>query len=264
VLRSLSRTSVALLAVVASGCVHRGFFTDGTSVSYGRADRGLLRSGVELPPEGSGYVVPGVWRDRGTQFGTAELITAIQRAARAVEERLPGGILGVGDLSRRGGGRMQFHKSHENGRDADLIFYAVDEDGQPVAPTSAMPRYDRRLRSRAPYERSPVAVSPRHFDLARNWALITALLDDATIDVEYLFVSERLREHLIDYARAAGERPEVIARAARALRQPRRALPHDDHLHLRIRCAPSDLSQGCVDEGPVRVRLLERWRPPVT
>ena len=254
---------VALASLLGSGCVHRAFFTDGSSVSYGRADRGLLRGGRELPPEGRGYVVPALWRERGTQWGTDEIVAAIERAARVVDEKLPGGLLGVGDLSRRGGGRSPFHKSHENGRDADLIFYAVDAAGAPVVPTNAMPRYGRKLRARAPYERTEVAISPRFFDLRRNWALVTALLDDPSIDVEYLFISERLRDQLLDWARAAGEDPETIARAARALRQPHHALPHDDHLHLRIRCPRSDLWQGCVDEGRVRLRV-DRWSPPVT
>jgi penicillin-insensitive murein endopeptidase len=262
--RPLALATLCLLPA-ASGCVGRALLTDGTTVSIGRADRGILRGGRQLPPEGAGYVQPPLWTARGTSWGTDELVGAVERAARVVAERYPGALLGVGDHSRRGGGRRPYHRSHENGRDADLIFYAVDAEGRPVAPTSAMPRYNRRLRARAPYESSAVEISPRNFDLARNWALVEALLSDPAVEVEYLFISERLREHLLDYARLSGVAPETVARAARSLRQPHGtgSMPHDDHLHLRIRCPRSDVYQGCVDEGPVRLRV-ERYVPSVT
>jgi penicillin-insensitive murein endopeptidase len=255
---------VALVAFAAgsTGCIHKGFFTDGGSVSMGRADRGALRGGRALPTSGVGYTTPSIWVDRGNRFGTDELVDAIERAARTVAERMPGGTLGVGDLSRRGGGSMRFHKSHENGRDADLIFYAVDDAGEPVAPGNSMPRYNRRLQSRPTFDEGYEPVSPRHFDVPRNWALVAALVSDPEINVEYLFISESLREKLLEYARSINEPGDVVLKAARALRQPgRRTLPHDDHLHLRIKCPTSDLWQGCADEGKVRLRM-ETWRDP--
>ena len=248
-------TLVAMCSL-ASGCVARAMFTDGTSVSLGRPNRGVLRGGHALPTSGAGYVVPGLWVARGAIYGTDELLGAIQSAARKVSDKMPGGVLGVGDLSRRGGGDMGFHRSHESGRDADLIFYAVDDDGQPVEPPQGMPRYrgGRHLRAREPYETPPTPISRRYFDMPRNWLLVRSLVEDPTIDVEYLFISERLREKMIDYARTIGEPPEVVHRAAVALRQPVGALPHDDHLHLRIRCTPTDAALGCVEEGAVRLR----------
>ena len=58
--------------------------------------------------------------------------------------------MGVADLSLRGGGDSSLHRSHENGRDADLIWYASDDRGKPVCPTDCMPRYDGRFQARAP------------------------------------------------------------------------------------------------------------------
>ena len=167
----------------------------------------------------------------------------------------------MGDLSRRGGGSMSFHKSHENGRDADLIFYAVDDQGAPVAPVDAMPRYNRHLHSRPPRDTGE-PVPPRLFDVPRNWALVAALVTDPAIDVEYLFISEPLKDRLIEYARSIAEPEELIQKARVILRQPgHRTLPHDDHLHLRIRCAESDRYQGCIDEGKTFIRM-ETWRDP--
>src|SRR5438270_231880 len=130
----VSFVASTLIALSASGCVAKGFFTDGTSVSMGRADRGVLRGGRALALSGPGYTVPPSWAERRTHFGTDELVLAIERAAARVESEQPGALLGVGDLSVRGGGDMPFHRSHENGRDADLLFYSVDAAGQPLAP----------------------------------------------------------------------------------------------------------------------------------
>jgi penicillin-insensitive murein endopeptidase len=244
------------LAAALPGCVHRGFFTDGTSVSLGRSTRGALLHGRELPPAGVGYQVPLPWRARGASFGTDELVAAIERAAARVAERFPGGTLGVGDLSSRRGGAAVHHRSHENGRDADLLFYAVDDEGLPLPPPGAMPRYDRQLRSRPPREAGLEPVSPRRFDVPRNWALVAALLDDPGIAVEYLFVSGPLRQALLGYAVESGEPEALTARARELLRGPGgRVPPHDDHLHLRILCPPDDRALGCVDRGKVRLQV---------
>jgi penicillin-insensitive murein endopeptidase len=244
--------------------VGRALFTDGTSVSLGAAHRGALRGGRALPTAGEGYVIPPSWQARGMWWGTDELVAAVERAAQRVAAEYPGSMLGVGDLSQRGGGGVPLHKSHESGRDADLIFYAIDADGTTLAPPDTMPRYcTRRLRNCTPYEGAQAVVTPRYFDLQRNWALVRALVTDRAVDVGYLFIAERLRDRLLSYARSVGEAEDVVRRAAMVLRPPgHRALPHDDHLHLRIRCSPADRAQGCVDEGYVRLRS-ELVRAPV-
>jgi penicillin-insensitive murein endopeptidase len=255
------------LALGSAACVGKGLLTDGSSVSMGRADRGVLRGGRALPLAGPGFVVPPEWAGRGTQYGTDELVGAIERAAARVSDEHPGALLGVGDLSRRGGGDMSFHRSHESGRDADLLFYSVDDEGEPLAPPDAMPRYrGRHLRAHEPYEDRGNWKSPtgRRLDLERTWALVRALLSDPSIDVEYLFVSEKIEDKLIDWAKEQGEEEALVKRAQVALRQPAGLPPHDDHLHLRIRCPSGDRFQGCVDEGPVRLRVLDLVRPTVT
>lgn len=249
--------------LVATACTAPGFFTDGGSVSVGTFTGGYLRHGRRLAEKGEGYIVPAMWRDRGANFGTDELVGAIRRAASRVAREYPGGTLGVADLSLRGGGDSELHRSHENGRDADLIYYAVDEDGRPVLPVDSMPRYVPSGRA-GPYDIDALPpkpqlhgvkfgpFSPRRFDIKRNWALIRALLSDAEIEVQYMFVNRQLKERLIAHAQAIGESPELLDRAVELLRQPGDSLPHDDHLHLRIFCAANDRPYGCVDRGLVR------------
>ncbi len=247
--------SLLALALLVTGCAGRGLLTDGSSVSVGTFNHGLLRRGHALPWKGEGYVVPELWRKRGSRYGTDELAFAIARAARRVRREYPGSTLGVGDLSKRGGGDSELHRSHENGRDADLIFFAVDAKNRPVSPVNSMPRYGADLRARSPAPTPGVVFgpfSPRRFDVKRNWALVRALVEDPDIDVQFLFCHERLKQAMLDYARSIGEDPEVIDEAASLLHQPGDSLPHDDHLHLRIYCSSDDRPYGCVDRGPQR------------
>jgi penicillin-insensitive murein DD-endopeptidase len=256
----------ALLFLV--GCAGPGFFTDGSSVSVGAFNGGALRRGAKLQPKGEGFVVPPLWAVRDSSFGTDELVGAIRRAARRVAREYPGGTLGVGDLSQRGGGKNVLHRSHENGRDADLIFYAVDQDGKPVAPVDSMPRYpsyDGMARPPRPQEHGVVfgPFSARWFDVRRNWALVRALLTDPYAEIQYLFIHATLRARLLAYAAEQGEDPLLLERAEALLRQPGDSAPHDDHLHVRVFCAQNDRALGCDDRGPQRWwKKRYKYMPP--
>ncbi len=258
-----------LLCTVTSlgaGCIAPGILTDGSSVSGGTFHNGYLRRGKRLPDQGVGYVIPALWQTRGANFGTDELVAAIRRAAKRVAKEYPGGMLGVADLSLPGGGESPLHRSHENGHDADLIWYAVDEKGKPVMPTDCMPTYGRNLWAGPPHATPNVEFgpyTPRRFDVRRNWALVRALLEDPQIEIQYLFVHTRLRRLLLEQAAQLGEEQELIDRAEALLKQPGDSLPHDDHLHLRIYCAPSDRQLGCQDYGQLRWwRKRYKYMPP--
>ena len=255
-----------LLALVVSlaGCGLPGGLTDFSSISVGTFNAGALRRGARLPSKGQGYVVPPLWAAREANYGTDELVDMIRRAARRVAAEYPGGLLGIGDLSLRGGRDSDLHRSHRAGRDADLIYYAVDEKGRPVAPANSMPRYgtdDRRARTPGPQEHGVVfgPFSPRWLDVPRNWALVRALLEDPGAEVQYLFCHERIRQQLLAYARSIGEDEALLGRAEALLRQPTDSAVHDDHLHLRIHCATDDRAYGCLDRGPLRW-WKKRWK----
>ena len=50
----------------------------------------------------------------------------------------------------------------------------------------------------------------------------------------------------------AGDDPALVARASFIMQQPSDSEVHDDHMHIRLYCAPADRRLGCVDKGPVR------------
>jgi penicillin-insensitive murein endopeptidase len=221
-----------------------GGVNDGTSLSRGAVNGGRLENGVRLAKQGDGYLIPPLWQARGNNFGTDELVSAIVRTARRLSGEFPGTTLYVADLSPERGGRTQWHRSHQSGRDVDLIFFIKKADGTMSGVPSGMVRFGP--------DGKPLGGAGFEFDVAKNWALVRTLLEDPGVDVQYLFVSSPLRQMLLDHAAAQGEPKPLVDRAAAVMTQPAEALPHDDHFHLRIYCAKNDLELGCKDRGPLR------------
>ena len=231
------------------------------STSCGSPNRGALHGAAVLPLAGEAFVVPGAWAARNRRYATRELIGLLQRAAVSVQAKHPGAILGIADLSAPEGGRISGHRSHQSGRDADLLYYAVNEAGLPMAPDNHMPVYTASLRAR--YARAPAwepHITARTFDLQRNWAFIRALLTDPQVEVERVFVGSRIKHWLLQYARELGEDEALLARAGHVLQRPSRAQGHDDHMHLRIACSDEDAASGRCHDTSVRRR--GRWLLP--
>lgn len=251
--------TVALVMLGAAGMVGCAgpLAYDGTSASVGSPADGTLRAPVELPIEGDGYAVPSRWRTRHSNWGTEELVGVVARAARAVARDLPGGVASVGDLSRRAGGSSIEHRSHQNGRDVDVFFYALDAAGRPARPGDAMihfgPQGNAARWSPAKGLAPPSAPVPAYrFDAARNWAFVRALLSDEEAEVQWIFIDRPLAAMLLKAATEVGEDPAIVARAAVIMHAPTDSEPHDDHMHVRLYCDRADRGLGCVDRGPVR------------
>ena len=225
------------LAAFSAGCVEWGVVGDGTTVSWGRPNGGKLIDGQRLALAGDGYVVPPTWSARGTQWGTDELLDVIVYVGRAVALAHPDTRLAVGDLSIQGGGASAHHRSHQTGRDVDLLLFATDLDGHPLVPT-AMRRFGA--------DGITLGAGPRErFDAARQWTVVRALLEAPGPGIANIFVFAPLRDQLLDHARAIGEPEGLIDHAAQVMAQPGDSAPHDDHMHVRVYCPPSD--PGCVD-----------------
>jgi penicillin-insensitive murein endopeptidase len=255
--RGTPRARLALTALLAAGlssCYGAGLLTDGSTVSYGAPFDGALRDGVALPSTGDGWEVPPSWRYRHATYGTDELVDAVIRVGRRLAREHPGSRLEVGDLSDRGGGRSSRHRSHQNGRDVDLFLFGADAAGRPMGPIDAMVPYGPDGRSKSWRDRDGRIRTAwgRHFDDARNWAMVRALLTDPGVEVQWLFLHDSLIKRLLAYATEHHEDPELVAHAAAVMIQPARALPHDDHLHARVYCDPADVGFGCLDPGPTR------------
>jgi len=250
------RSALLWIAVcLVAACAGRGLWTDLGSVAEGTPTAGRLRRPATVPVRGDGLVVPPRWRARGLRYGSDELVGAIARAAAKVRAAHPGAVLGVADLSPTRGSARPFHRSHQGGRDADLLFYTLDARGRPAPPPDAMIRFGADGR--------PVAGAvQRRFDDARNWALVEALLTDPWVRVQWIFVARPLARRLLAYARRVGRPAWIVAYAAAVLHQPRGSPPHDDHFHVRIYCPRNDRLLGCEDRGPIWRYEKKRYKYP--
>jgi penicillin-insensitive murein endopeptidase len=223
----------------------------GRSFSVGTVTEGYVIASVALPEPGQHYAVLQRQRRRGLTHATQEVIDLLVRASEQVARQHPApSILWLGNIGAPSGGDIAWSVSHNAGRDADLAFYTVTPDGRPVEPPDLL-HYDNRGRSReyGGYYR---------FDVPRNWSLVKALIESPHASIQYLFISVGLRSLLLQHAQRVGEPQELLDRASAVLRQPGNALPHDDHLHLRVYCSRSDAASRCADIG-----IAHPWRPPL-
>ena len=177
-------------------------------LSIGTPDAGLLLNPMPFP-EGSFWTV----RDPCEAWATDETIGYVVTAIEAVEARYPGSPrLVVGDISHPGGGRLNRHRSHQTGRDADLgFYYRQGEVG------------------------SFVATRKKDLDLPRTWALFRALVTET--DVDRIFVDRSLIALLYAHAIAEGEDRDwlngIFGRSGgKGIIQHERR--HKDHLHVRF------------------------------
>jgi penicillin-insensitive murein endopeptidase len=218
--------------------------------SLGPTNAGLLVDGL-APAESASLKLRPIALERGAVFGTRALVGMLERAAARVARRYPGSVLWAGDLSLAGGGPFAPHASHQNGRDVDLAFYVSHLDGRPGDGPAMRP------------VASDGRVGGLVFDVARNWALVEAFLEDPEAEVQWIFVAAHLRDLLLDEARAEGS--PHLAKAERILAEPRDSSPHADHFHIRIYCGLEERLEGCLDAPPFHPwvnrhdEALARW-----
>ncbi len=181
------------------------------SLSIGEPDNGALLGGQQLS---SGRL----WRVRNAReaWATSETLAYLKAAIEAVEAELPGSVpLLVGDISRRGGGPLNRHRSHQSGRDVDLGWYLKGAEASHFRLASA-----------------------RNLDLPRCWALVRALV--TRTDVEHIFMDAAIQRLIFRYALGRGEDREWLMRVfgspgGRSETIVQHEPRHRDHLHVRFR-----------------------------
>jgi LysM repeat protein len=196
-----------------------------TSEAVGRAYEGKLKGGEQLPAG------PGYHRKRPAHaWGTNETITQLMRAIATVNRdksirrgrKQPIPDLVIGDISRKEGGFLAPHRSHQNGRDVDTGYYHKGEQ-----PTDF------------------VRATKSNLDFELTWAFVDALLDRDAVD--YLFIDKKIQEWLYEWAlehkKASKKELDRIFQYPRGGgRSPviRHEPGHVNHIHIRFRCPSSD------------------------
>ena len=249
--------------ITLSGCL--GVFGgDASSVSLGSHSKGALVHGTAMPFEGTGYLVHKDWRVRDHRYGTEEMVAWLTAMFTDLAAADPESVVYVGDLSARRGGDVAKHRSHASGRDVDIFFVASDGRGQGLHDLPAMIHFDsggRAIRWSSAQQghvlREPVPDAS--FDARRNWAIVRAMVSRRSVEVQWIFIDQALAALLVAEAEREGTPPEILEKARALMHQPTDSQPHDDHMHVRIFCAPTDRVFGCTDKGPKRW-LKKHWK----
>ncbi len=154
---------------------------DDEPASTGEPWDGTLEHGEPLP-QGDGYVV----RRPNRAYGEPHVIDKLQDVIAEVRDIYPDlHTLAIGDLSRRGGGRLAGHVSHQTGLDVDVGFYFT---ALPAGYPDAFHAADDTL------------------DRAATWALLAAFARsaDEPVGVQVIFLDYDVQARLHAYAKTHG------------------------------------------------------------
>jgi penicillin-insensitive murein endopeptidase len=209
--------------------------------SVGSPNEGHLVGGTHLEETPYLRIVPD-WAKGDVRWGLEPLVQMLDRAARAVRRQFPDAVTSVGHLSRAGGGDIGRHHSHESGRDADVGFFIKSHANRPVLA-------DHFVAFRG--DGTSPHFAGASFDDVRNWTFVHALLTDPGAHVTHIFVAAPLRARLLAVAERMSAKKDVLDRAREVMVQPRGAMPHDDHFHVRIGC-PAHMSE-CIENPTLHV-----------
>lgn len=212
--------------------------------SIGSPARGALIRAAVVDATQPGYELFRSESAGGMVHTTRRLRDAVAFAARFVAtEFAHGSNLRVADFSAPLGGQIPRHRSHRNGRDVDILYFALDPATGRSVLAPGFVRYNPQGISRE-------SEHSLQFDDARNWALVEGLLRRTEAGVIWIFCANPLRQRLLSWAQEHHRSPRWIERARRVLHQPGDAAPHDDHFHVRVGCLAAERLDGCIDGGP--------------
>lgn len=160
-------------------------------------------------------------------YGHPALVLMLKRSAKQLAKQFPGSKMVVADLSDKDGGPLAGHRSHQSGRDADILFYARDKKGRKVVPDKFV-SYDANGKAKD--------GSGLIFDDERNWLLVQLWAKDDRAGLSHIFVSRSLRKRLLAFASKSKIYSKYIGDVNTVLKQPEDSTAHDDHFHIRISC----------------------------
>ncbi len=178
------------------------------SLSIGVPNNGRLVNGVQ-PSEGALFEVVAP----EFSYGTKETIEYLNAAVREVHDKhADTPPLHIGHISKKSGGHLSPHLSHQSGRDVDLGYYYKDK--------------------RAWYRRATWNT----LDVDRTWTLVRALVTKTDVDlilIDYS-IQSLLKKHALQIGedkawvhklfQGSGDRPAII----------RHARGHATHIHVRF------------------------------
>lgn len=186
------------------------------AIAVGKPQHGTLKEGERLG-EGPGWHLKKPTRVWGTNETVTHLMTCIPRVKDKFRKGT--GDIVIGDISKKGGGFLAPHKSHQNGLDVDIGYYLNGKKHSELVFKNA---------------------DPKNIDARRTWHLLQCFLD--TRDVEYIFVDYSLQKSLFNQARRSGMKKRQLKEVFQYPRSRgihkgiiRHQQSHKNHFHIRFK-----------------------------
>lgn len=193
--------------------------------SRGRANRGKLKN-ARLMPEGEGYFLRTI---RNRSWGADTTIQAMMTTFKAYAETYPDAPdINVGDISKRRGGKISPHASHQSGRDIDIGF--VHHTG------SESKRHPEHF----------IRADSKNLDVEKTWFITKTLIRTGLVQVIYLdkFVQRKLWAYASK--ELTKEQQELIFSIPKHENSSSAILQHwpghRNHFHIRFKCPTGQYS----------------------
>lgn len=186
--------------------------------AFGRLENGVLAQSTT-----------GLYVRSREAWGTAETVDGLRAVAQEIATLYPGrGDLIVTDISRMDGGHLKPHRTHQNGRDVDVLLYANGD----------LPR----------------ARDLKDLDVERTWAFLMALRRDGMADL--VLADMGIQQKLYTYAKKSLELPQTELEAL--FQYPRgrtikgtflqHAKGHRTHMHIRF-ASPVAVAASALEDA---------------
>ena len=188
------------------------------SRSTGHPGAGRISHPVQLPENEGLYHL----RDPERSYVSSHAGMVLQNSIARFRLRSGyGGLVLIKDTSRRGGGPLFPHKSHQSGRDADIQLLLKE---------------------------NTTLYSAANVDWDANWSLLYSMVESDHI--RYIFLSWPQQRLLYRAARRAGMKLKDLEPILEYPKRGRQSIirdeqGHDTHFHVRVDCAPWE--GRCID-----------------
>lgn len=202
------------------------------TIAAGHPYHGRLINGVAFPSQFQGYLL----RDPERSYTTPEVVGTLLDAIDAVRAQYPQTAdIFLGDFSQQGGGWINHHRSHQNGRDVDIGMYA---------------KGNRALDTF-------VLMTEENLDVPKTWCFVENLLRSQHI--QYIFLDRRIQKLLYEYALSRGvDEGYLEGLFANARGSIVQHVPHhQDHIHVRFYTPWSTMAARVGSSDNHQLTLIE-------
>ena len=193
------------------------------SNSAGFMGIGSLENGIKLPPSDAYTLVSGFVY--GSAFAMKNLQTALATFRQDVDYD---GQIVISDMSKKGGGFFDPHKSHQAGRDVDIWLPNVKGAYRPKERSVGLKTMHRAVGNEV--------------DGYATWGLVRALIE--TKSVKAIFLDYDRQKYVFDAARNMGATQAQLdewIQYPRGRGSPKGIFRHSEahfsHMHVRFKCA---------------------------